>query len=1032
MIGLVWSAIRSRGAQALSIWALTLLAVAAAAATPWYAQATQEAVIQRHVDAAPATQRVLVATVRPQKVSPVVDPQSVADQVAQALAPLPLESAIHQLALRGIVNVGGTHVQYVMTSRDGVCEHSAVDGACPTAPNQVIIGQTVADQLGVKQGGTIVITPDELKTTVTLTVTGIYRKTDPLDQYWYDVATSGLADPPPLYTVPETLTGMDGVRVTSTANLRLAGTAYDDDLPHRIDIAASGLYANHIAITTYAADLARAIAADKAGLTNGVAVAAGRLILLCGFALFVAVRHTAQSHRKDLGLVRLRGVRRWRIWSAMLGPMAVPIVAGGVVGGLLGFLGALALAGPVHLAADQRTALVQFAGAVLAVMLAAIVVAVAAQLQSGRAPVGELLRDVPARVRTGRALDAVELVVLLLAGVGVWQLVSVAQVQGDTAAPVVVPALLALAAGLLVSRVLLRLAVVIATGALRAGRLPAALAALSASRRPALRWVVTLLTVAVAGLAGAVGESVRAAPAVADRAEQELGASQVLTVSAPSRLALRDAVRAADPDGKYAMAVAAFAQRVGVTNGVLAVDLPRLGATALWRPEYGPIPVAPATEPTPIKVADGPLTLDVSEDAELHREGSLGDDLPDSTSSTLVSPDVYAIANLVDGEGRPVPVVFGPLRPATREYTMDAKCPGGCRLQSISLVHRVILPAQGGAPMRIIDNPPAWGTQVHLHSLRQGTADVIGTARFAERDRWHGPADSNTFAPVLAGELDGLRMAAPPDCTGQSRGVCTLAVLPADLPLPLPAVVAGKPQYSDRIFDLRLELLGGGSLPVRVEHTARVLPQLGGEGAIVDLTQFDALLGPTLAGEQWQVWLSADAPPSVVDSLTQHNIQVLRTRTVAAARAEHQGDAPAAVRTFALLAAILGLVIAAVALLLSASAGRAATAGDLVALRGQGLYAKAVPRIGLAGYGWPAVAAAVTGLVVAMIAGQLPVPPPKLFADGWQVLPPPPGGVSPLAAGIVAVASAVAVFLAVAWSARRLTEAVRNRAGGAR
>src|SRR5262249_12146900 len=156
--------------------------------------------------------------------------------------------------------------------------------------------------------------------------------------------------------------------------------------------------------------------------------------------------------------------------------------------------------------------------------------------------------------------------------VGVWQLIAVAESRISTVAPAAAPALVALAAGLIVSRLLLKLATLAGNWALRIGRLPVALAALSACRRPALRWTVTLLTVAVAGLAGAVADYQRRQPALADRAMQENGAAEVLTVSAPSRIALRDAVRKIDPDGKYAMAVASFPRPAGLTTGVLAVD----------------------------------------------------------------------------------------------------------------------------------------------------------------------------------------------------------------------------------------------------------------------------------------------------------------------------------------------------------------------------------------------------------------------------------------------------------------------------
>ena len=195
----------------------------------------------------------------------------------------------------------------------------------------------------------------------------------------------------------------------------------------------------------------------------------------------------------------------------------------------------------------------------------------------------------------------------------------------------------------------------------------------------------------------------------------------------------------------------------------------------------------------------------------------------------------------------------------------------------------------------------------------------------------------------------------------------------------------------------------------------------------MDLSDLDTLLTAQVGGEQLQVWLTADAPTSIVDDLAEAGVQTLERKDLAELRSAYSQDAPAAVRRFALLASALGLVIAVVALLLSASAGRAATVGDLVALRAQGLSQPAVRRVGLAGYGWPAFTAAVVGLAVAGFSGALPVPPPAVFADRWGLIDPPPGGVHWPVLITVGMASAGIIGLAAYWATRRLTRAVATR-----
>jgi putative ABC transport system permease protein len=1032
VIGLVWNAIRSRRAQAASIWALTLLAVGAAAATPWYALATREALARRAVAAAPAAERFVIANTRPQSPGQPADPKQLAESVRHAIGPLAAapemtSETISEYSLSGRVVVSQTPFSLAVNSRDRLCRHALVDGSCPTAAGQIVVGQVTADQLGLNVGDTIAYTPDETKQPITLTVVGRYQPMDPLELYWYGIL-KGPQDLEPAFTVPQTITAV-AARATTTVSLRLEAPAYEPDLSHRLDVATQGLRAEGIGLRTSAGDLAARIAAERLSLLNGIVVAAARLVLLCGVALFVAVRHAAQAHRTDVGLVRLRGVRSWRVWTSSLAPTAAPMIAAAVLGAPLGVLGARLLAGPVRAVEARNVALLGCLAAAGAVVACALAVAAFAQAQAARATVGELLRDVPARSRAGRALDVVELVVLLLAAVGVWQLISVEEVRTGTIAPAAAPALLALAAGLLVSRLLLRIAELTGGWALRAGRLPTSFAALSASRRPALRWVVTLLVVAVAGLAGAVADAERARPAIADRAAQELGAARVLTVSAASRLVVRDAVREVDLQGRYAMAVAEYARPAGVSDGVLAVDTPRLARMALWRPEYGPRPeVAPAVASLPA-VTDGLVTLAVTEAPQRHLIGREDGQTYEPQDWPAVAPDVHVVATLVSRDGVETRAVWGPLAPGRHEYTATVdRCPSGCRLVSLSLITR---PPQASGSAAGRDGLPQWGTQVQLHSLSRPDAVVIGPGEFADRLRWRGAIQPDALPAQLSADPQGLTLTVPPTCGIPLRGTCLPSAYPLAAPVPLPVVVAGSPGYGNRIRQTWLDLLGAPALPVQVIRQVGALPRLGSSGVLADLSELDNLVGVRLSGEQLQVWLTADAPDSLVDALAQRGVRTLRQDTLSTAAAALDGDAPAAVRRFALLAAVLGLLIAATALLLAAASGRVGAVRDLAALRLQGLREPVVRRTGLAFYGWPPLAAIAAGLAAAAAAAALPIPPAQIFSDRWHVLAPPPGGVPLIVLAGAGLAGGLVAAAAVGWASGRLTAAVRGRTGAA-
>lgn len=1016
VIGLVWGAIWARRAQTATVLALTLLAVGAAAAAPWYVFATAEAVSARHIAVASPAERVVKAnaTRREGPTGP-VDPGEVVTQIDESLR-APHEQPITGLVLNSALKLGRETARPVLTARDRVCDYATVVGACALSPGEVMIGSSASDRLGLAIGDSIEVTAEGLKTTTALKIVGRYRPTDPLDAYWLGVFGSAVTDLEPFFVTAETITGITGTRPTTTVDLTLAPAAYVPDLDVRLNNTTERLSRQGISMRTAAGFLANRVSADQNNLSTGVSVAAGRLVLLCWFTLLVVVRHTATARRADLGLVKLRGVRRRRLWTMTLGQLLVPMTVGALLGVVAGFLTARLLAGPVATAVDRGLALRQSALTVGAVFLGALLVAWVSESRELGSRVADLLRDVPARVR-GRVVNLVEMIVVLLAVVGIWQLLAVESSRTGTAAPAVVPALIALAVGLLATRAVLWMAGKIGEWGIRNGRLTLALAGIAAKRRPALRWVVTLLVIAVAGLATAIGENLRAAPVVVARAEQEVGVDRVLTVSAPGRLALRDAVRKADPSGTNAMAVAYFVQSVGFTTGLLAVDSPRLGAVVPWRAEYGPRPDTIPTPPAQPSVVNGSFSITLTEDSTVSPAGGEEQGVP--PTGQPVAENVYAVARMTSAEGRLVTTYWGPLRPGRHTYAVELdQCGSGCRIGSVGIVAK-----DAKDPSR--DLPAGWGTRVHLHSVAQGERQLITAAQFGQRLRWRTTPYAEQIGPQLLGESDGLALTVPPGCSGTARGGrCVMEVFPADMASPLPARQAGNAFYGNAIEQARLAMTGNPDVPVVTTVRATVLPRLGSQGAIVDLTQFDALYGVALTGEQLQVWLATGAPSSIVDELTRQGVHVLATESVAQSRERYLGEGPAAVRRFELLAAALGLLLAAGALLLAASVERRGRAAELIALRRQGLRANIVRRVGLAGYGWHAAAGVFAGGVAAAMVGVLPVPPPRIFADDWRVLPSPPGGVSGIALALAALAAGVVVAVAAIIAARRLAGSV--------
>ena len=115
-------------------------------------------------------------------------------------------------------------------------------------------------------------------------------------------------------------------------------------------------------------------------------MAATQLVLLCWLGLFLAVRHTSDERRTDIGLLKLRGASPWRIWALTAQQSAVPMLAGAAVGWALGFFAAAGLAGSLAGPAHASSTALSLAAAAVA-CVGALVAAIVAEWRSLGAPV---------------------------------------------------------------------------------------------------------------------------------------------------------------------------------------------------------------------------------------------------------------------------------------------------------------------------------------------------------------------------------------------------------------------------------------------------------------------------------------------------------------------------------------------------------------------------------------------------------------------------------------------------------------------
>jgi len=972
VLGLLWGAIASRRGQGVAVFGVTLLAVVAAAAAATYSRLSAEAVAGADAAAAPARQRLVSVTGR---LTLDGGARSTVDEfttrVDEALA-VPGVPPTASLLVRGVAAspeaVGdGVALVAPLLYRDDFCDHATIDGECPDSPGEVLLSTELAGLLGARVGDDIGYHLALEPNTEPLRVVGLYRVADPFDPYWLSGSTAVPADsgvpgvpsrPEDEYdaivTELETVGGFDPDDAVAVADLVLpvglfTGTS-GYDVPAGLARADHTLSLAQLDLTSDAAAVADLVARDRRTLELSVAVAAAELLALCWFALFLAIRHTAQERRVDNALLGLRGSTRTRALALIAGQSAVPMLLAAAVGAPIGLVLGPVLAGRTGGSAPGGTTVADAGTARLvgiavgAAVLGALVVALLAEAQTLRSPVVDLLRRVPPRT-AGWQGDLADLAAVLVAAVGIVQV----QVAGGDPGVLglAVPGLFALAVGVACAVALRPLAAKVATAALRTGRLAPGLAAAYLSRRRGTHRLVALGVIAVALLGTALLSWGEAASAGGQQAQLTVGADRVLTVRATSRAHLLAAVRAADPDGRQAMAVVVNARDRGPRAPVVAVDTARLAAIVPWRSDYGPVAdlvawLRPAA-PEPLRVTGTMLRLTATADGVTGVRVQLRSDV----------------------DGRETTVQFGPMAAGRAGYDATAGCAGGCRLVAVEPVG-----PPGGTitlhELRAVSAMGAW-TICRRDPCGAG-AGGIGPTTFGDAARWRGPVGRNTIGSVLShARLDeqGLRLRlSDPEAGGTA--VHDARAYPVDAAVPVPIAVAGALPRPRQLGDQRVRLFGGAAVPV-VVRPVPVLPRAGTDGVLVDLEYADRVVPDAGTGDVFQVWLAPGADRAVIDRLAASGVTMTAEDSVAGAEARIARQAPATASRFGLLAAAFAVLLAAGAVGVLSAVERGPRRAELAGLRAQGLSARAVRRVARLG----TLAVVAVGLVVGVAAAAI-------------------------------------------------------------
>ena len=969
-------AVRRRSGPARLVALLAALLAAVASAAAWYGLTVAGHTAGAEVDAAPPAQRVI--TVHGAGADTATNPRGALDAFAATVrGVLPVRGAEPALGVAAdttYVYPGrpGAASGMAVAYRDRFCANARLTGTCPAAPNDAAISTDAARRLGLRVGGALRVRSVTSPTPLAFRITAIYQPLDPAGAYWSDELFRSQGSLDPFFTTLESFRSPELARTTVAYGVEVPAPLLRGDggydLNGLVNAAGPRLAAAQLDLDAPTGALVDAVRGERIAVAKGVAVALGQVAVLAWFAFALAGRFTGRERRADAGLLKLRGSTGRGILRLALGQHLIPLAAGGAAGWVAGFLVAWPLAGGLPVRVELWAALLLSLAAVLGVLAVALLVLLAVDALAQRAPVAVLLRRVPSARRDWRS-GVVDAALVALAAGAVFQART-----GGRGLGVVAPALVALAVGLVLARLLRWTADRAGGAALRAGRIRLGLTAVRVSRQPGIDRVFALVVVAVATIALGAGGYLAGRVERAERADVELGAPRVLTVAAQTRTQLLHAVRRADPTGRYAMAAV-----VDTTNDppVLAVDSARLAAVATWRPEYGPVDALTRTAgPAPLPLVTGDrLTVAVTSERR---------------TTTLLGATLQH-----EGTGEGIRVEFRGIRPGPR--TVSAAVPGcavapGCRLVGWELFTPA--GADDGA--------------VTIRSLAQRNPDrtVLDGRGLADVTRWRSEFATPAVRVTAAGA--GLTLATVP------AGATEVAAV--DSPLPLPVVLAGATPSTWRFDDAALSRFGDPATPVRVAATASLLPVLGGDGVLTDLDAARRVAGDSDQGGTLQVWLSRDAPASVVDALA---LPVLADRTATGRVAGLAAEGAVVTAPFALFAVVTALLLAAALVALAAAVDREPQLDQLSALRAQGLPRDTALASAYAGAGALAVAGLLGGLVAALVARPVAAVTAPPFPDGWRVLPP-PGALGPAALGIAAVVALV-VLGATAWlSVRRL------------
>lgn len=887
-----------------------------------------------------------------------------------------------QVALRQAERRGGVDVVTTAYAPLAGCVGLVVTaGACPTASGQVMVSTAEAAFEGWRVGDTVDLvaapggSPSPRAQERTARLVGTYdQRLD--DSTWFGLrltgragtrSVSGLSSVPKVDAPVVAPAFFDASPATTTTTLTYVlrrDRLGVDELPALV----AGVRAaeerlpdgpTSPRLRSGLDQLGRTVVLGQEQASLLVPLLMGQLSLLALVVLGLASSAAVEQRRPEIALARLRGKGVAGARSLVLSELGALVVVGVPVGAALALgLDVVAARSWLPQGAPVDVPWNAYAAAGLALVAGLLAVALAAR-RAVREPIPSLLRRVPPRTRSV-VVGLFDVVVITVASAGVLTIVT-GSVTGPLA--MATPALLAFAVGLLLALVVVPVSAGLGHVLLRRGRLSTGLTAVSLARRPAVRRLVAIVTVATALLVFATDAFLVADRNRGQRAALEAGAQVVLRTDSKEPRAVRDVLRSVDPRSERTAPVAHLSAGDSGSLATMAVVPAAMGAVALdpggataSRVDW-PRVTAGRSAPSELRGRTVAVTI-----AGLGIDKVVpGTDVADGEPAGTVGPDAvpFRLA-LRDGTGADVNVPLGSVPfTATAPVRLTARIPcatASCTLTGIDVDRAASETRLVAGHFRLAGVAADGSAAIPLADLAW---DPVGTP-YPLRDLLPGRAGFGTVS-ATPGSATGIRVA-----FASTGGIVSLVTGPPPLPVvvvPPADAGAGDGGSSATSPD---GIVGFGGNTVRVREVGRVAVAPGDDTnvALVDYDALSAQASRLYANGSIEVWVrDAAFVPTVERALEGAGTSVLSRADLDDLQESYDRSASAWSLRLAIVIGVLALLLTALALVLVTVTSWRTRSKDLASLRLAGVAPGRLRRV--------TVAEQVTVIVLATVVGAL-------------------------------------------------------------